>query len=209
VFTPDLPGSGDNPTPIPKVTLQLYIDHIANILNSANEKVILVGHSMAGILISELAERFPSKIKTLVYLCSFMPQNGESLMDIVKDRPNLHLSLSFSKDFVSSTINEDCIEDGLFNRCTPEDIKYAKALLKPQAHIVFETKVNLTETNYGRIPKIYIECTIDNAISIELQREMIAHGKPEKIFSLETDHSPFFSTPKELAEILNNISNEA
>jgi pimeloyl-ACP methyl ester carboxylesterase len=207
VLNPDLPGLGDDLTPINKITMQLYVDHISAIFNQANQKVILVGHSMAGIVISELAEQLPEKIESLVYLCAFMPQNGQSLMDIVRDRPNPHLSLSFSKDFISSTINEECIENGLFNLCSREAINYAKALLKPQAHIVFETKVKLTETNYGSIPKVYIECTKDNAISIELQRKMYSQHTLKKVFSIDTDHSPFFSTPEELAAILDNINN--
>jgi hypothetical protein len=48
--------------------------------------------------------------------------------------------------------------------------------------------------------KHFIECTEDNAIFIEYQRGMVELMKFDKLFSLPSDHSPFFSMPEQLAD---------
>jgi hypothetical protein len=69
-------------------------------------------------------------------------------------------------------------------------------------------KLQITEENFGSIPKYYIECTEDRTIPIEVQRAMYT-GKVEKSYSLNSSHTPNFSQPKKLAEILLKILNSS
>lgn len=55
VVVVDLPGHGDNHVPVPEVTLAAYGDHVAGVLDEQAEPVVLVGHSMGGLAISEVA----------------------------------------------------------------------------------------------------------------------------------------------------------
>ena len=68
VEAPDLPGHGKDKTPIQEVTLQSCVDKVCSVIEAQSEPVILVGHSMGGIILSQVAEQIPDKIKTLVYL---------------------------------------------------------------------------------------------------------------------------------------------
>ena len=207
VLTPDLPGSGNDTTPIKKVSLSLYVKKLVTLINSCNDNVILVGHSMSGIVISAIAEEIPNKISILVYLCAFMPQNNQCLFDIRKSDINHSLiELEFSHDNLSHMPKNNCIETALYGRCGKEEIEFAKFKLKPQAAIIAQTRVSLSEIKFGAVPKIYIECTEDKALSIHLQREMIKAHPRTKVYSINADHSPFLSAPKILAEILHNIS---
>ena len=43
-------------TPSQNITLDSYVNAVTNIINQQNEKVILVGHSMGGIVITQTAE---------------------------------------------------------------------------------------------------------------------------------------------------------
>ena len=61
VETPDLPGSGDDPTPIPEVSLQSYADRLSEVLDAQPEPVVLVGHSSGGQAISQAAEQRPTR----------------------------------------------------------------------------------------------------------------------------------------------------
>lgn len=45
-------------------------------------KVILVGHSMAGVIISQVAENMPNKIDKLIYVSAYLPKNGEDVSSI-------------------------------------------------------------------------------------------------------------------------------
>ena len=69
--------------------------------------------------------------------------------------------------------------------------------------------LNLETTNerYGVVPRIYIKTKYDNTISFTKQDELIANSPPEKVYSLDTDHSPFFSAPDKLHSLLLEIAN--
>ena len=76
-IAPDLPGHGKDKTPIPEVTLHAYVNRVCETINAQTEPVILVGHSMAGVIIIQAAEECPERIKMLVYVCAFLPGNGQ------------------------------------------------------------------------------------------------------------------------------------
>jgi pimeloyl-ACP methyl ester carboxylesterase len=204
VLAPDLPGAND--LSVTGITLEHYVDHIVGILQGLNDKVILVGHSMAGLIIARVAELIPEKVKALVYLCAFMPISGESLMDIVNNRANPHMVLEFTDNFTACQVKDEHIVNAFYHRCELEDIEYGVARLQAHPTITFQTKVELSETNYGSVPRYYIECTDDKAVSIEAQREMLSKQTVAQVYTLDTDHSPFFSAPNILGDILNDIA---
>ncbi len=70
VLTPDLPGHGQDTTPLSAITLQLILQRLTDLLDSEVEPVILVGHSAGGLHITTLAHLRPQKVKTLVYWSS-------------------------------------------------------------------------------------------------------------------------------------------
>lgn len=76
----DLPGHGLDNTPPGGITLDQYVAAVSKILEKYEEPVVLIGHSRAGIVLSQVAERMPEKIETLVYLCAFLIPNGEPMV---------------------------------------------------------------------------------------------------------------------------------
>jgi pimeloyl-ACP methyl ester carboxylesterase len=82
VLALDLPGHGRDKTPVAAVTLQLYVDSVCKLLDAQREPVILVGHSMGGGIITQVAEERPERIKCLVYLAGALPRNGQSMFDL-------------------------------------------------------------------------------------------------------------------------------
>ncbi len=81
----------------------------------------------------------------------------------------------------------------------------AKARFEPQAVAPLATPVSLTEENYGRIPRVYIETLKDRAISPWLQKEMYERLPCQKVISMDTGHWPFYSAPEELAGHLTSL----
>ena len=62
VIAPDLPGHGDDKTPVREVSLQSCVDRVVEILDTQSEPVILVGHSTGGLTISQTTEQRPGMI---------------------------------------------------------------------------------------------------------------------------------------------------
>jgi len=171
------------------------------VLDAQSEPVILVGHSMGGIVITQAAEYRPEKIKKLVYLTAFLLQNGEFLLQYAEpDNDALVLpNLIMAEDQTYATVKEDALQEVFYSDCSEEDVKRAKSLLVPQAAAPFATPVNTTPDNFGRVPRVYVACNRDRAISPSIQKKMYNNLPCEKVIKMDTSHSPFFSAPEELA----------
>src|SRR5258708_34519450 len=89
VVSPPLPGSADAPLPADQATLDRYVERICVLIDAEPQSVILVGHSMGGIVISQTAERRPDRIAQLVYICGFILADGESLLRFLDDSRDL------------------------------------------------------------------------------------------------------------------------
>ncbi len=207
VLAPDLPGHGDDRTPTSTVTLTSYTEHICAIANAQAEPVILVGHSMGGVAITQAAENCPERIGALVYLCAFLPRNGDSLMTWASQDHESMVNPSTTIRRADGAIDyqlEHCRE-AFYGDCAEEDVAFAQSRLVSQSVVPFGKPVETTAERWGRIPRYYIECERDRAITLGLQREMQKHSPCRQTFSIDTDHSPFFSAPEQLADILLRI----
>ena len=207
-ISPDLPSHGNDKTPIQEVTLELYTDCVCNVLDSQTEPVILVGHSMGGLIISQVAEYRPEKIRKLVYLTAFMLKNGESTLQVVmQDVDSLLVkNLVMSDDQMSSNVKKDMIKEVFYHDCTEEDFSNAISLLVPQSSVPLGTPISLTDEKFGQIPKVYIECLDDRVITPSVQKKMYTDYNCEQIITINSSHSPFFSFPDELASHLISFS---
>ncbi len=207
VEAPDLPGHGDDHTPIPQVSLQGYAERISEVLDAQPEPVVLVGQSSGGVAISQAAEQRPDKVEMLVYVGAFLLRDGETILSASEnDTESLVLSnLVMSEDGSSATLQGDAIGEALFADCSDEDVERAKPRFGPQALAPLATPVSLTEENYGRVPRVYIETLKDRAISPWLQKEMYERVPCRQVISMETGHLPLYSAPEELAGHLSSL----
>jgi pimeloyl-ACP methyl ester carboxylesterase len=208
VCAPDLPGLGDDQTPPAVVTLADNVEKLARLLDKMDDQVILVGHSLGGVTISQLAEARRRKLKALVYLCALLPTSGKCGRDMTNLEPDamFRLSRQVSPDGKTYTFARDKLPALFYSDVSPEDRYKAMERLRPQPLSISTTPVTLTEDRFGSVPRWYIECTFDYAIRIRLQREMVKMT-PCKVITMECGHSPFFSNPEELVEHLEAIAN--
>lgn len=207
VIAPDLPGHGNDKTPLSEVTMDLYARATVDFAAQASEPVIVVGHSMTGLSNSQAVEYAPEKFKAQVFMAAFLLSNGQCLLDEAQtDTENLVLrNLTFSEDQSRMTFNLDAVGETLYGECSDEDIAHAKTLLHAQASAPFGTPVQLTEERWGQVPRYYVECLRDRAITPKSQKKMYTAIPCEKVFTMDTDHSPFMSRPQELADHLGSI----
>jgi pimeloyl-ACP methyl ester carboxylesterase len=208
VLAPDLPGHGDDKTAVASVTLESYTERIVEIVCAQTAPVILVGHSMGGIAITQAAENCPERIGALVYLSAFLPRNGESLATWASQDRESMVNPSTTDPRADGAIGfkPEHSREAFYGNCAEEDVAFAQSRLLAQSGAPFGTPVQTSAERWGRTPRYYIECARDRALTLRLQREMQKHSPCRQTFSIDTDHSPFFSAPTQLVDALLRIA---
>ncbi len=210
VFAVDLPAMGRDKTPVQNVTLESTVAKICDVIDQVDGKVILVGHSKNGIMISQAAEYRPDKIEKLIYLAAYLVPGGKtqreySLQDtggVLKPYVTKH------EDTNSTTLAPAIYREGLYHDCEDHITELAKVLLTHEPFVTGITPLQLSERNFGRVPRYYIECTEDRAVTPFIQQKMYTETPCKKVYRMPTSHSPFFSKPAELTNILIEIAGD-
>ena len=207
VHTLDLPALGVDRTPVHSVSLQSYAERVCEMLGACSEPVYLVGHSMGGLAITQAAEIMPHKIKMLVYLTAFLLPSGQTLLGVAQADAEAKVlpNLVFAPDQSSAMVKADVLEDVFYADCSPSDIELARTLLVPQAAAPFATLIQTTSGRWGTVPRVYIECTEDHAISLASQQSMHTLLPCSRVITMTTSHSPFLSAPQALADHLLSL----
>jgi pimeloyl-ACP methyl ester carboxylesterase len=203
----DLPGRSGDPRSLGELTLDSYVDHLAAAIDASPDPVVLVGHSLGGLVISQTAERIPEKISSLVYLCAMLLQDGQSTVDASFNDPDSRLMANISLDEAGTTssVAESAVRDLFYGDCTVEASEKAARLLVPEPIGPASRPVHVTSERWGSVPRAYILCTQDRAISPAQQRAMIESVGVDKVIEMNSSHSPFLSQPERLAAVLIDL----
>ncbi|WP_299440334.1 alpha/beta fold hydrolase [uncultured Aquimarina sp.] len=207
VITFDLPGHGDDKTPISEISLQLYADSVRKELDEIAEPVILVGHSFAGYIISQVAEDSKEFIEKLVFVASAVPYDNKPAVQIFKEDEGSELlaNMIFSGDESYATLGRQAIKDVIMTGATDEQVDYALPKFVKQATKPFFEVVK-TDNNFNEIPKAYVETTKDRVISLEAQRKAQKETGINEVVTLEDGHVPLVTGPENLGNALNQIA---
>lgn len=209
-LAPDLPGSGgDHTTPAAAINLPLYVDFVSKMLDKQPEPVILVGHSAGGLTITHAAEARRRKIRALVYLTGILPPVGKISRDITASDPDSMIRRAYEAgpDGLTYTFKRSIIPTLFFSDCDPADVYRALSRMRPQARSIVTTPMAYTEERFGGVPRWYIECLRNNAVTLEMQH-LVNTSMPFNILRLDSGHSPNYSMPEELVDHLETIARE-
>jgi pimeloyl-ACP methyl ester carboxylesterase len=203
VITVKLAGHGKDTTSFGEISLRTYVDEVKSAIGSRTD-VILVGHSFAGMTISQVAEEIPGQIRKLVFLAAFLPQDKESLLMLAQTDAGTHIGkyLQIDKEHGTANIAKEGIVD-VFAADAPTNVQeYIVAIFKAEPLAPLAAPVSLTTANFGSVKKIYIHTLNDHCVSYPFQQEMVKHSNVSKEYSLPSSHTPFISMPGKLAEII-------
>ena len=227
----DLPGHGHSDTPPSGVFLEACVEQLLACIDMRSEPVVLVAHSRNGIVISQAAERRPDRILGLVYLAAYLVPHGKSMMDyamtdhaslvvqnveMALDRRFIPLfmrlfrqrwaqrlcALLLPQKFQVHRLAKRVYREALYHDCGDDITELANVLLEAEPNWAGFTPLQLSAERYGCVRKVYIECLQDRAVTLPLQRRMQAETPCDRVYSLDSGHSPFFSQPDGLCRTL-------
>jgi pimeloyl-ACP methyl ester carboxylesterase len=204
----ELPGNGEDPMPAADVTLDTYAERICDEL-AGGPPAVLVGQSMGGIAITQAAARCPQAVSRLIYVAAFAPADGQSLADLVAlpegAGDQVQANLVVKIDAAVAVLPREAAKDALYNCCSDERASWAAAQLRPQPLGPFNQRVKLDGDAFARLPRAYVTCLQDHAISPALQRRMFTAAGCDPVVELDTDHSPWLSRTDDLVATLDMI----
>jgi len=207
VIALDLPGTGGNPSHAVKdLTLDVWAGYVADQLRQAEAPVLLAGHSRGGFVISEAAERAPETLAGLIYLTAIIPPPGQSLLEAAGYDPSIVPPIV---DGCMEKFSDDVAIERFYHRCSAEDAAEACRHLYAEPYEPDRAPSGVTWERWGRVPRAYIECSDDKALDLaSQQRKMQAAAPCDPVFTLDTDHSPFFCAPEALATAMLEIARQ-
>lgn len=197
------------------------IDAVRNTARQANGKVVLVGHSLGGVTVSPVAEAVPELITATVYVCAFMLPPGMKPVEMIKDPlmaealvPSLFAAEppsigAMRVDFASTDPEyRERIRQAYCGDL--DEAMFARAISHfhcDEPAQVTQTPSPVTRERFGTLPRHYIHCTLDRAVTPAGQQKMIAlmdaaMGNKTIVHALASSHSPFDSQPDAVAAIL-------
>lgn len=174
-------------------------DRLRELVEAQPEPVVLVGHSSSGVLISALAELVPARVRLLVYVSAFLLPNGMAPPDIAREDRDSILAEHLVVDRERGTVTVAEPEKVFFADCEAAEAEWAAGLLRPEPLTPPAVPaVPLTDGNFGRVPRVYVECLADRALGPAAQRTMYTLTPCRHVYSLPAGHAPFLSTPDRL-----------
>ncbi|MDZ7899224.1 MAG: alpha/beta fold hydrolase [Arcicella sp.] len=193
VYRPNLTGQGERAH---LATLDVGLDtHIKDVVNTILYEdlhdVILVGHSYGGMVVTGVADSIPDRIKKMIYLDAFVPEDNESLNDITNNNITRF-------EIKNGYVIPPWVRSG---QMPPKDVPHPYKTLSDKS--VLKNPLRL------KLPTTYIH-TIDKGKEAKedefyVQSER-AKQKGWPIINLEADHNPQRSIPEELVKLLQKIA---
>ncbi len=210
VYAVDLPGRGDSPGDLSRITVKDFVTTVATtIVDHDLRDVILVGHSMAGLTLPGVAERVPHRLSRLVFVSCSVPAEGtslaEDLVDLSPTVSELAGQLGDDVEVVDArgALHPDLATAMFCNDMDESQRSFTLERMVPEALGVIGETSDLTGLRHP-IPRTYVRLTLDASISLEAQDRMIEHMGGATVVDLVAGHMAMISHPVELARVLNS-----
>ncbi|MDZ4181221.1 MAG: alpha/beta hydrolase [Coriobacteriia bacterium] len=162
-------------------------------------EVVLVAHSLTGVLVSGLAARLGSRLTHVVYVSAVIPKANQSFLSAMGFPMGWVMRVLFLLNPKGLRPSDAMIRDGLCNDLDSADAADVVGRYTPEFPGLYTTAV----AGPAQVRSTYVRLTQDGSVSLAVQDRMIAGlGTPE-VTELEAGHLPMLSRPDEIAGVID------
>jgi pimeloyl-ACP methyl ester carboxylesterase len=199
VYTPTLTGLGERAHLMNRtIDLNTHVQDIVGVIRCEElSDVVLCGHSYGGMVITGVAEQIAAKIRSLVYLDAFVPENGKSLFD-------------YQTAEQSERMRIDAAQNGEGYKITPipaarfavnaEDAAWVDAMCVKQPLATFEQKLAVSGRQGPK--RVYILATAWGSSVFQQFGTRFKDDRAWQFVSIACGHDVMVDRPQELAAAL-------
>jgi pimeloyl-ACP methyl ester carboxylesterase len=204
------------PPELHTLTVGDFVDSVLTDVDAAGfERFVLVGHSMGGLTISELARREPDRVEQLVYVSCMVPPEGASAIEALPEdlQSMTRQAVEEARRGGDNPIGGLDKEAARFMFCNDMDEEQTQFVLD---HTGTEATVVLVEpvSRAGippELPKTFVKLLQDQSLAPDHQDTLIRNlraspGGDVDVVTIDAGHDVMISRPKELADVLNPIA---
>jgi pimeloyl-ACP methyl ester carboxylesterase len=201
VFTPTLTGLGEcSHLNSAAVDLSTHVADVVNLLQWEDlSDVVLCGHSYGGMVISGVADRVPERIRSLVYLDAFVPEDGECVFDNLPSE--LAQQIRTLAHTAGSGWNVPPIHAERFN-VNPQDAAWVNAQCTFQSIATFEERIRLNRLRTNDATHILATGWEDSPFRAAHER---AQTRGWKTRTISCGHEVMLDSPDEVTELLSEL----
>jgi pimeloyl-ACP methyl ester carboxylesterase len=192
----------DLPSDDPDATLADYVAAVVDALAGVESPLILVGHSMGGLVIPHVARMRP--VSRLVFICAMfdnLPEPPPGVVIPAVDRAAFDRNL-LTVDSGLTRISPEAAAEAFFPDCEPADVAWAVGLLRPQGHAPATPLV----APWPDVPVSVIVGADDRGT--DYTKRVVAPRLGVEPIELPGGHSPFLARPDVLAAVLHQLAGD-
>ena len=194
----------------PTVELHTHIQDVIGLIEAEElQRVVLVGHSYAGMVITGVADRLQQEraglLVHLVYLDAALPRPGDSWSSAhTDDTRQARIAASQSSGGLSFP-PPDAALFGL----TGDDRDWVNRRQTPQPFRLYQQPLQFDATQVDALPRTFIDCTQPALATIAPSRMRVRSEPGWNVVEMATGHDPMVSEPAALSQILLDIQRRA
>jgi pimeloyl-ACP methyl ester carboxylesterase len=205
VHTPTLTGVGERAhLARPDIDLDVHVQDVVGLLEMEDLRdVVLLGHSYGGMVVTGVAERAAERIRRLIYLDAFVPENGKCALEyVVPERAAGFRAQGERHGFV------DPPSVSVWGLVKPEHVAFARQRETRHPYRSFTQPVRRVNSSAAALPKTFIYCSSPATGTFD-QFAAKYRGDPKwRFHELKTGHDAMILVPEELAAILLQSAQE-
>jgi pimeloyl-ACP methyl ester carboxylesterase len=214
VHAPTLTGLGERAHLIDRrIGLDTHIEDVTNLLVFEDlRRMILVGNSSGGMVITGVAERAPERVAGLVYLDAFVPEHNQSLVDLLPAERRQAMEGLVKSDGDGwllprfAALPWERIVRDLWGVTSSDDVSWMLDRLKPTPFRHFTDRLSLTSPTPGSPDRTYIRCRQFRQPVFDRHATMAQQTVGWRYRELATSHLPYVTHPAEVAEVLIDVA---
>jgi pimeloyl-ACP methyl ester carboxylesterase len=207
VLTPALPGRG----PLTQDRSAIgHADNVAAVLTAldaaGHEPVVLVGHSLGGITISQVADRRPHRIDSLVYCAAFVVEDGQSAAETMPEASQAAFAeLAAARPDGAIALPWPLWRTNFIQTADEQLARASFARLVPDPHRPVFEPIRLRRPVHRELPTSFIALREDLTMPPGFWHPAMTEKlNGAAILEIDGDHEAMLSAPTRLADALHH-----
>jgi pimeloyl-ACP methyl ester carboxylesterase len=179
------------------IRLGTHVEDVCAVIERGElRRVVLLGHSYGGMVVTGVADRLADRIARLVYLDAVVPRSGESWSS-----GHTSETQSQRRQSIADTGGLPPADPALFG-LQGDDAAWLQREQRLQPGGVYDDPLHFDEARIAALPRTFIDCTQPALKTIDASRQRVREQPGWQRLEIATGHVPMVSAPEVLLQHL-------